>query len=78
MIETILSLSTAHLPSPDPDFGGLRFMEHEYGFFVFVAECEQEPEWLKPIVGLALELKCVGVLFDRDADESKRFTLYRW
>lgn len=76
-----LVLSTAHLPSASPDWGGYRVVEHEYGYVVWLAitaglEC---PEWLVPIVQLALDREGATMLdFDRDGPELDELPSHDW
>tara|TARA_R100001594_G_scaffold82129_1_gene116594 strand:- start:311 stop:580 length:270 start_codon:yes stop_codon:yes gene_type:complete len=82
MIETIMTLSTEHMPNCSPDFGGFRALRHEHGFVVFCFELEgmedlDVPVWLKPIMKEANTKGCVLVLFDGDADRAD-FTVYEW
>lgn len=78
MIEKTLTLSTAHQPSAEPDFGDLRCADHEYGAVLFVAEGADVPEWLQPIHTCAVATGCTLILFDRDAPVEEAFTTYDW
>jgi len=69
-IEKVLTLSTAHMPNEDPDFGGVRCLRFEYGNVVFVSEPGHgEPDWITPAMKLAYENECTLILFDRDCNE---------
>lgn len=74
----MLDLSTAHLPSLSaPDFGGLRAMEHKYGWLCWVyPDCTAIPAWLKPIHDAAVRAGCILIHFDADADEDTSFEKY--
>lgn len=81
-IQNMLDLSTAHLPSPSPEFGDLRHSWGEYGVIVFVHPIEDDddefimPEWFKPIYILAMKHDCILVNFDQDAEISPLFAAY--
>lgn len=79
-----LDLSTAHVPGPNPDWGTLRAVSHEYGWVLF---CDGEalflredgiPVWLRPIAVAAREARCLVVVFDQDAPECDAFNTYEW
>lgn len=77
--ETILALSTAHMPSSVPDFGDVRVESHEYGWIVFVSrELGEGANWLHPIIKTALERECTLILFDRDASTFDGLKTYEW
>tara|TARA_R110002167_G_scaffold229681_1_gene434891 strand:- start:47 stop:310 length:264 start_codon:yes stop_codon:yes gene_type:complete len=77
--ERLLTLSTAHMPSTEPGFGGLRFVEHEYGYIVFVNPEEQRvPEWLTSIIDAGVKSSCTLINFDQDADSIDCFKIYNW
>lgn len=81
-IETLLALSTAHVPGETPSFGSyLRVVEHEYGWIVFVQPEGDKwciPDWLRPIHRVAVEQGCTLILFDRDCNEEPRFQTWDW
>lgn len=82
-LETVLALSTGHVPSNEPDFGQAHFIEYEHGWIVFVVDpdCYQEgdlPEWLAPIMKEADKRKCSLIRFDCDALQSDLFKEYEW
>ncbi len=79
-VQTILDLSTAHMPSSDPDTRQLRRVNHEYGMIIFVCAwaVDDEPEWLKPILLAARENNCILINFDRDAEEAAEFSTFEW
>jgi len=83
--EKVLTLSTAHMPSGDPGFGGLRFSEFEYGFVVWVktfnpdeVDPEDLPEWLKKAWWYANENGCTLMMFDRDAIKLDELPKWDW
>ncbi len=78
MIENMLDLSTAHMPSEKPDFGEHRVIEHEYGFIVFVNTEVQAPEWLEPLMELARTHGCILICFDRDAGRHDGLPSWDW
>jgi len=81
-VEKVLMLSTSHMPSGEPEFGDIRYVEHEYGWIVFVAadddEEEKWPEWLRPILRLANQLEASHINFDTDAMQLPGLQLYDW
>jgi hypothetical protein len=73
VIQNMLDLSTAHMPGPNPDWGGARAESHAFGWILFLSDRDDEahlpcPEWLKPIVLYALDNDCILVNFDQDGD----------
>jgi hypothetical protein len=73
MVKKMLDLSTVHVPGPDPDWGGMRVAEHEYGWVVVVVPegpmgQDWLPEWFAPIQQQAVENDCLLVYFDSAAD----------
>lgn len=81
MIEKILTLSTGHMPNPEPDFGKFRTVGHEYGAMVFLTALEDGegvPEWMLPICRAAEENGCVAILFDRDVPVEETFPSFDW
>lgn len=86
-IKKMMDLSTAHMPSPNPDWGTLRVYDSEYGCVVFPIDPDLEvaakmgamiPEWFRPINKAAFEAECMIVNFDRDANEDEQFQTYEW
>jgi len=75
VIEQVLVLSTEHLPEEDTDvFGDLRFVEHMYGYIVFVPHSADEcPHLLKPIVQRAIDTESFLIVFDEGADIVEEF-----
>jgi len=79
--QSMIDVSTGHMPGPEPDFGKLRMQEHEYGWMVFVTAEPEEghvPEWLQPIYELALQHECICINFDRDAAAFNQFPSWVW
>jgi|APSaa5957512493_1039668.scaffolds.fasta_scaffold00128_11 hypothetical protein len=85
----MLSLSTGHMPSNDPDFGDLRTIEStgklgSYGYLVFVQVLEADelgehlPEWLIPVWKMALECGARLIEFDRDENVYDHLPKYEW
>jgi hypothetical protein len=77
-VENSLTISTAHVPSPSPDFGRERVVEHDYGWIVFVSLEGDAPSWLRPILSLAIENECTIVNFDQAATELDNLRTYDW
>lgn len=64
-IEAVLVLSTQHMPESEPDFGGARAAPHVYGYTVFLSTWGMStPEWLQPLVAMALHNSCAYINFD--------------
>lgn len=85
MIEKVLDLSTAHAPSPNPDFGEARYVAHSFGWIVFVQgpqgnhqELDGVPAWLIPIMMKAQNEKCILINFDMDAEEIEGLSTWDW
>lgn len=84
MIEKALVLSTCHvhpgqMNGDTLNTGGLRSFSHEYGWVIFVyPKCPNVPEWLRAIHSRAVKKHCTMILFDRDANSSKKFRSYDW
>lgn len=82
MIRKCLDLSTAHMPRSSPTFGEARFVEHEYGYVVYVCgekgEIPPVPGWLVGIMGYAVQQDCLLINFDGDADIDSRFNTWDW
>lgn len=84
MIEKILTLSTAHMPSESPDFGGLVTVKFDYGYVAWVShlyrggEGHGVPGWLIRVMRRALNEDCTLILFDRDAATEPEFPQYDW
>lgn len=80
----MLELSTAHMPSSDPDWGKLTYDEvltFDAGYVVLVTNPDPDrcPDWLLPIMQKADDEGCVLILFDRDADpQEDLFPLFEW
>ena len=78
-VEKHLALSTAHMPSPMPKFGDVRYEDHEYGYVVwFTDEPEEGAPWLRPILTIARDQGCNMVIFDRDALTLDGIKDYEW
>ncbi len=85
MIEKVLALSTAHMPSESPDFGACRVVLHEYGYIMFVqdylehvgATTDGMPPWLTKIMMTAIDEDCTLIMFDRDCEVAD-FPTYMW
>ena len=79
-VKRILDLSTANAPSNDPEFGDIRWENHQYGWVVFVPDRQPEgvADWLKPILEEAIRLDCMLILFDRDGPVCDAFPTYEW
>lgn len=78
LFETTLVLSTGHMPKSQPDFGGLRTTEHEYGWVVWLSDAAEVPEWIQPALNYARISSCSMVIFDRDAPEADHLQLWDW
>jgi hypothetical protein len=74
------------MPSPTPCFGPATWVEHKYGYVVFVQD-EEEPlrpgwrpdaMWFKPINDYALALDCTLVLFDGGINPGTSFKTWDW
>jgi len=82
MIEKALTLSTAHMPDEEPDFGSIRVAPHQYGFIIFVADIDElalhVPQWLRPLYMEALNYECTLINFDADVSQDDRFKTYEW
>ena len=77
MKESVLVLSTAHMPSTSPDFGDLRAIPFEYGFVVWVSKLSV-PEWMLFIMEHARREGCTLIMFDRDVRISYKFRTWDW
>lgn len=80
-VETVFALSTAHMPSSEPEFGELRAEEFEYGYVVWVADVDENygiPEWLLPIMRMANKQENTLVLFDRDCTKHPELKTWDW
>lgn len=85
-LKTMVDLSTAHVPEPNPDFGDLRAQPHKYGWIVFVhgAEAGDDgandgvPVWLLPIVEYAQAHGAFLVNFDQDGTRCDMFQTWEW
>ena len=79
MKESVLVLSTTHMPNTDPDFGDLRAIPFEYGFVVWVAESDHTtPWWIKSVMEHAYNEGCTLIMFDRDAEVCDQFPSWDW
>jgi len=90
-IEKFLSLSTAHVPGPNPEWGVLSGWTIEipggYGWMVLWAnttwedlaeDSEGAPEWFKPIHTRMRALGCKGVVFDCDGPVMDNLPSFDW
>ena len=78
-LESLLVLSTAHMPSTEPDFGHLRVTSFEYGFFVCTTYPGiGVPDWILPVMTWAWDEGCTFILFDRDASRTNQFQTWNW
>ena len=82
-IETILALSTGHMPNTNPGFGDFRLHEFEYGFVIWVLEPDPDDtttaDWFRPIMQSAWDRGCTLVLFDADCCvHEDLFPVYDW
>lgn len=77
-IAKCLDLSTAHWPGPQPDFGPNRALSTKYGAVVWPTDLANTPDWLHPIVEVALAHDCIIINFDRDADMDDQFETFEW
>tara|TARA_R110001583_G_scaffold13263_6_gene57459 strand:- start:6898 stop:7179 length:282 start_codon:yes stop_codon:yes gene_type:complete len=68
VIYTVMSISTAHVPSIEADFGDVRVLPYEYGWVVFVTDPELGgcSDWLEPIMKVAFEINCTLIKFDSE------------
>lgn len=79
-----MDVSTSHMPESKPDFGGLRHVEHEFGYVVFIPDKAAEPagmvipEWIRPLVTYGMNQQCLLLNFDAAADEFDIFPQYDW
>jgi len=79
MIEKTLTLSTAHMPCNEPDFGDLRYESHEFGYIVFFCTFSSKtPDWLRTITEYCSATNCTLINFDCDADIVPQFQAYDW
>ena len=76
-IQRYLDLSTAHIPSSEPDWGEVDALRYEYGWIVF-AHVGDEPIWLSPVLELALRMGCTLVKFDCDGPERDDLEKWEW
>jgi len=83
-IEKIFTLSTAHMPYPEPMFKKARWVAHEFGYIVWVMSLVPDsiendaPEWLRPIWERAYKEGCTLILFDRDASVVEDLEAWEW
>ena len=79
MEETLLALSTRHMPSSNPDFGGLRAIKFDEGYVVWASDPGYGvPEWIAPIIELAWRLECTLILLDRDCNDNPDLPMWDW
>jgi len=56
---SVLTLSTAHMPNSTPDFGNsLSVMKYDSGYVVLCHDDPNAPEWLKHILNAAAKEGC--------------------
>lgn len=80
-VESILVASTAHMPSPSPDFGSLRVFPGHYEEVVSVKgviEKQDVPEWMRPLYKIAKLHDVTYIVFDQDADCLEGVPTYEW
>ena len=75
-------MSTEHMPCSAPQFGDVRWTEHEHGFLVWVSgearELPPVPGWLVEIMAYAIQQECLLINFDQDGDPSSLFRKWEW
>ena len=83
--ETILTLSTANMPSTNPTFGDVRVQSHEYCYIGFVGSVSPiSPEelvveaWFKPILHEARKRGCSLILFDSEGSYFDGLETWDW
>jgi hypothetical protein len=76
-VRKMLDLSTAHMPESSLDWGGVRVVEHEHGFIVFVDSSEEAeamvPVWLMSIWKFAAAEGCFLINLDSDGQRYEQF-----
>lgn len=77
-IKKLVALATAHMPSSEPEWGGLRVLKDESGYVVFVDEDAEIPEWFRPVFEWAVAMEATVVLFDAWGSELSRFRKWSW
>ncbi len=77
MEEKLLALSTAHMPSANPDFGELKVVKFDEGYLVWVLEVPAS-DWIAPIMELAWQSGCVLIMFDRDWPSNTELPVWDW
>lgn len=82
-IERVLVLSTAHMPSTSPSFGGLAIHQFDEGFQVYVGNPASVPEgdapsWLKPILRACHAQGVTRLIFDCDGSRCAQLKEYDW
>ena len=78
-VQKVLDLSTAHVPSPNPDWGTLRAVEHDHGWIVFInPNHDGIPMWWRHIGKVAEEHDCLLVNFDSAADTIDSLETWEW
>jgi hypothetical protein len=87
-VRACLDISIVHVPSAlrdgifddaDPEWGGMRVIDHEYGFILFLPTLEPKrgvPKWMRKIWKSAVKEEAMLINFDRDADEVKGWKTY--
>ena len=76
-VQKCLDLSTAHIPSSEPDWGEVVALRYEHGWVVFT-QVWGEPSWLSPVFGIAEHLGCTLVKFDCDGPERDDLEKWEW
>ena len=82
-VEQVAVLSTMHMPTAYPDFGGLSINEFDEGYSVYVSTPEglagvEIPEWLAPIVAACHMQDIRRLIFDCDGHHNQNFKTYEW
>lgn len=87
--ETVIVLSTAHMPCSQPEWGELMALDTGIGFMVripcappgdedFMEWVKSMPEWFLPIAALAYRRNVQWVNFDRDGEVCELFREFSW
>lgn len=77
-VEMAFVLSTAHMPSSEPDFGHHLICTSMEVAFVAPGRLEDTPEWLVPIIDYADKHEFSYIVFDCDGLEADEFKTYEW
>lgn len=81
-VRTMLDVSTAHMPSAEPDFGDVRHFRTGFGYVVFTSSpdsgADGVPEWLRPLWQFASLNDCLVINFDQDATRYPQFPSWEW